>query len=221
VRRFTAVRNAHNAHFPRPSGIISSAKFAGWDMTTFLWLTKEQWDVANAVATCIGAFATSGAVIVSLWLARQPDRVQLRAIAQDLVLITQAQPNTPHYAVITVTNIGRRPAKVTNLGWEIGRGKSKKSFIQTTGADRLSSALPVILDDGAEARWFFPLDEWLTDWPEHLGADWQQLLPKMRLCVYTSTWKPIKTPMDKTLIEKIADRCRVHAGEQAAKAEAT
>ncbi|MET3229988.1 UNVERIFIED_ORG: hypothetical protein ABIC54_002173 [Burkholderia sp. 1263] len=183
-------------------------------MYTFLWFDKEQWEIANAVATCIAAVATFAAVAVSLWLAQRPDHIRLKVTAQHLVLLSAGSPERPPYAVVTVTNVGRRPAKVTTIGWQAGRGKSAKHFVQSVVRDGMSNSLPTILEDGSEARWFFPLEEWLADWPECLGEDWERLLPQMRVSVCTSASKPVKSLLDAQLRQKIGGRCRHQVAPQ-------
>lgn len=132
-------------------------------MTTVLGMSKEQWEIANAIATCVGVVATFAAVIVSLWLARRTDRLELSGIAGVRVIMTPGLPGKDELLMLQVTNRGRRVAKITHIGWEIGRFRRKRRhFVQRVdGNDGLSSSMPVVLDDGEEARWYHPLGPWL------------------------------------------------------------
>lgn len=135
-------------------------------MTTFLGLDKEGWEIINAVATCLGVIATFTAVLVSLWLASRPDRLNLTGRAGIRVLLTPGEPGRPELLMMEIVNRGRRPAKITGIGWEFGARRSRrKHFVQQIDRhDRMSSALPIILDDGAEARWYHPLRHGLQGW---------------------------------------------------------
>lgn len=133
-------------------------------MTTFLGLDKEGWEIINAVATCLGVIATFTAVLVSLWLASRPDRLNLTGRAGIRVLLTPGEPGRPELLMMEIVNRGRRPAKITGIGWEFGARRSRrKHFVQQIDRhDRMSSALPIILDDGAEARWYHPFAPWAS-----------------------------------------------------------
>jgi hypothetical protein len=177
-------------------------------MYTFLGLDKEQWEIANALATCVGAVATSAAVAISLWLAGRPDKIELKVSAKHLLLITVGEKLHGSYAVIQVTNIGRRAARITNLGWEIGRGKKTQHFVQTIGRDSVSSPLPTIVEDGGEAQWFFPIEDWVEGWPAMLGRNWKCSIGTMTLTVHTSASRPIKARVDQELRKLIIERCQ-------------
>lgn len=157
-------------------------------MTTFLGIDKDGWEIINSIATCLGVLATFAAVLVSLWLAQRPDRHELTGSAGVRMLVTPGEAEHQAVLQMEVINKGRRPAKITSVGWRLGKTRQKaKHFVQMTDrSDGMSSQLPVILDDGQEARWYHPLDAWLADVRDFGGAEGKANFDAMHFVFSTS-----------------------------------
>lgn len=87
----------------------------------------------NTVGTWLAGMATFAAVVVSLYLSRKRDRVNLKVHAGLRLHIVGDGSPAKRIIVISVTNRGERPVIVNTVGWRIGRGKNARFCIQTVG----------------------------------------------------------------------------------------
>ncbi|WP_250464232.1 hypothetical protein [Caballeronia sp. GAFFF2] len=176
-------------------------------MYQFLGLDKEQWEIANAFASCVGAAGTLAAVIVSLWLAQRKEGLDLEVSANVRTLVGGGvEPSD--FVVISATNKGSRSAKILSIGWRAGDGKSATHLVQLPpGRDLMSAPLPVTIADGEQAQWFFPVADWLDNWPEALGERWEDRLTSLTLLVHPTYGPPFEAPASRELRDAIASRC--------------
>lgn len=131
---------------------------------TFRTMTLDQTiQVWNTVGTWLAGMATFAAVVVSLYLSRQRDRVNLKVHAGlRLVIVGDGSP-ARRVVVISVTNRGERPVIVNTVGWRIGRGKNARFCIQTVGR-RSPDDYPKELAHGKSATFSFDNPEaWAND----------------------------------------------------------
>lgn len=111
----------------------------------------QQINLWNAIGTWIAGIGTLSAVIVSLWLARRSDRVDVRAWVG--LGTTFGGDGSPPIDVLlfSITNRATRPLTVENIGWTVGYWPRRKYCIQTV-SDPLSARCPVELQHGRSAR---------------------------------------------------------------------
>lgn len=169
---------------------------------TFLGLTKEGWEIAGAIAACLGVVATVFAVYTSLHLARRESRVALKVRATMVYLLGNGSARP--YVSIDVVNLGRPIVKVTSVGWRIGPKGKQRFFSQLTGpTSATSSPLPVVLEHGHDARWLLPAAEWLSR--VHLFQDSRGVtdLDSFRVIASSSIGTSFEARIDKTLREEI------------------
>lgn len=135
-------------------------------------LTFDQWlQVWNVVGTWLAGVATFGAVVVSLWLARQQGRVRLSVHAA--VMFRFTRDGTPPVECIgyRVTNLGDRAVNINAIGWAVGKRKAKRFAVLETD-DRLAAALPKRLEHGEAATFMVELDSgMLPHMREHFVKD--------------------------------------------------
>src|SRR5688572_17908988 len=79
-----------------------------------------QTEFAGQLATWLSAIGTIAAVVVALYLARARDRITLRLHAYTILLFSPGNDEVPEFVSIEVTNVGRRTATVSQIGWRFG-----------------------------------------------------------------------------------------------------
>lgn len=132
-------------------------------------LTMDAYQALSLVIDSLTAIGTVGAVVVSLYLARQDGRLRIRVRAgiRHVINVPGVDHTTP-YLSITATNLGRRQATVTGFAWRRGLLPSWSPFLPRgygiqLGGTSLSTEFPSSLTDGGEARLLVPLPEWLAN----------------------------------------------------------
>jgi hypothetical protein len=185
-------------------------------------LDPETWRFINTFAPWAAAIATFSAVAVSLHLARRSDRqklevrVGLRNVGVMPQRLIKDKPYTffsrphvisdvpPDLIVVSVTNVGRRTAKVTQIYWRAGRGTS---FIWIPLSNDYSFDFPTPLADGDSAFYSWPLaggGGFERNFSKSFGdefAGWRGAvrLWRLRLCVSTSTGDVFRERPEKEL----------------------
>lgn len=173
---------------------------------TLLWVT--------AIAESFSAIGTVAAVIVALWLARRDERLRLRIRVVVGGIVTRGQPvaetATPPVLWIKVTNIGRRPAEVAAIGWQLGVVRRRR-FVAIIDPDAVSSRLPTRLEDGQVAHYMPPLKPFVDTMADEIrGHRWKALgLRSLRLLVDTSGGKTFVVRPDPGLVRHLRDAVRV------------
>lgn len=170
--------------------------------------TLQLWSV---IGTWVAGIGTVGAVITSLWFALHQNTIKLKVSAGHRLLITPGSRETPDYCSIRVVNVGLRPAKVTHVGWEVGRWRKKKHMLQTFGYPGFDD-VPKTLHEGEEANFMIPFlrsggdQDWIVSFPKYLvGEDSPKLIKTLKVAVYTSVGQGFKRKVEHNLIEKIEE----------------
>jgi len=168
--------------------------------------TKADWLFINTFAGWLSALGTLLAVVISLYLAFRDYRVRLRVkVGLRKILVgtgTHIVKDAPDFIVIAVTNLGRRPAKVTGLFWK-NLLRPRRWAHQLPG-DQFSAQIPAQLSDGDEADFTISLAQFETN---DAAAFEQNCLPRprsltarfLRMQVRTSTGKTFSAPVEKEL----------------------
>jgi hypothetical protein len=163
------------------------------------------------LGTWVASIGTVAAVITSLWFAFHQNRIKLKVSAGHRILITTASRETPDYCCINVVNVGLRPAKISNVSWQVGRGRKKKRFIQTFGYPGFDD-IPKTLQEGEAANFMIPFvssgggKDWIIDFAKDLvGKDSSVLIKSLKVYVHTSVGQSFKSKAEKDLIEKLED----------------
>jgi hypothetical protein len=203
-------------------------------------MDQDTWRFINTFAPWFSAVGTLTAVAISLYLARRSDlqklemRVGLRNVGvipghllKDKPYTFFLRPNVisnqpPDLLVVSVTNVGRRTARLTHIYWQAGRGTN---FLWTPMRNDYSFDFPPKepLADGEQAFYSWPLaghgglnrnfrqsfDATFDGWK---GA-WR--LWRLRLCVATSTGDVFRQKPEKELLQlfkKLAKKKDVEDG---------
>lgn len=121
---------------------------------------RELWRFINTFAPWGSALASSAAVVTALYLARRGDRIRIK-VAAGVRVIFRTGPGAPppeQYAMIEVTNVGRRTATVTGLYFRDAIPFTRQEFVWLPASHPLSTGtLPQTLADGESQRWLTPL----------------------------------------------------------------
>lgn len=173
-------------------------------MATMLGLTKDEWEIIGAIATCLSVVVTAAAVGVSLWLALRPDRYQIGLTVGIRIMVTPGTPG-PHteYLTFHAVNKGRRPAKVTGFGWKMGRwGKSVGTWIQMLSGPE-NPQLPKLLDDGEYAIWMAPLNRFLSSESKFQKPNGKVNFDQFYATAFLSTGQEVRVKPEAALLERI------------------
>jgi hypothetical protein len=149
-------------------------------------ILSDSWQIAEAIAQMIAAVATVGAVVTSLYLARDTRRPRLH-----LALLKFPHPDGKEFPTLRVTNAGMLPVTVDGFGWYVGRIR------KVSGADLLfarSTPLPRQLKAGESYAWFVSAEEFLINSPGllsqlryHHRRWWVGYAPRLQISLVTST----------------------------------
>jgi len=166
----------------------------------------------GVIGTWVAGIGTVSAVIVSLWLAYHQGRARLIVNAGHRLIITQGSKVRPEYCVIKVVNRGNRPANITSIGWEAGRFKNKKHFVQALGTPGFDD-VPKVLHEGEEANFMIPFrlngddKDWVVLFPKYL-ADPEgktRYIKQLRVVVATSVGQMFRVRPEKNLVKKLLE----------------
>lgn len=119
----------------------------------------------GSVADWAAAFASAGASLVALYLAREANRIKWQGSAGINVIVGGGK-HSPDLVNVRVTNVGARPINVQMVSIRCGLFKKRYGFIPVWDP-LISSAIPTALADGQSAQWSIALDE-KPDWIEQL-----------------------------------------------------
>ena len=157
-------------------------------------------DILDVIGTWVSSIGTVGAVITSLWIANSGNKAKLKVSATASYIIDTKSKDKPLVCLISVINIGRKPVTVTCLGWEIGKRKKKKTFLQKTN-DAILGEIPKTLMESQDlsigiyssGNWFQYMANLLKDYD----------LKTMKLVVATNLGESFKAEVDQSLINEI------------------
>lgn len=153
--------------------------------TSTLWIMIGTW---------VAGIGTVGAVITSLYLASNSNKVKLLLQTK----IYESLDNGDLYLLITISNVGNKIATIKNINWEISKwGMQKRNLASRT----LINSLPVNILEGEEHIIHIDLIEnnWLSDITRLTNG---YPLKKFKLTVHTIQ-DTFKTNIDESLINQI------------------
>ena len=119
-------------------------------------IDKETWKFINTFAPWFSALGTLLAVSTSLYLATRDRSIRIK-VSAGRRLRFYGGPQGINVITIYVVNKGHRNATITGLYWRYAFNK-KITFEQAPPVPNLST-LPIKLEDGDEATYAFPEDE--------------------------------------------------------------
>jgi hypothetical protein len=166
------------------------------------------------VTDWLTAAGTIGAVWTALYLANRDNSVRVQVHATIGLMLGGSNPPTSaaaatRYVWINATNIGRRTAYLTNIGWRSGalrQGLPWIGYLHFAQLYRPGSGpqLPIKLEDGQAASWFLPLNEWMQDNAALMSNPpaWVHLRTTY-LQVFTSAGAPLTVKINRSLSDKI------------------
>ncbi|HDZ45608.1 hypothetical protein LCGC14_0097230 [marine sediment metagenome] len=170
--------------------------------------TLQLWSV---IGTWVAGIGTVGAVVTSLWFALHQNTIKLKVSAGHRILVTPGSKETPDYCSIQVVNVGLRPAKITHVGWEVGRWRNKKYMLQTFGYPGFDD-VPKTLYEGEEASFMIPFlysgggEDWVVRFPKYIVGDGSpRLIKTLKVSVHTSVGQSFKRKVERNLIDKIEE----------------
>ncbi len=171
--------------------------------------TVQIWGV---IGTWVASIGTISAVILSLYFAYNRGKIKLKVTAGHRLVITPGLNSRPEYCSIKVVNAGDRPAKITSVGWETGRFKNKKHFVQLFGTPGFDD-IPKVLYEGEEANFMVPLrfkgndEDWIIRFPKELAGDKGNLsyIKRLKVVVGTSVGQMFRTRVEANLVEKLLE----------------
>lgn len=148
----------------------------------------------GSIANWVSGTGSLVASCVALFIADRGRRIHIDGYVGKRVLIGGGFPKTDVLS-ISVTNIGTRAAKITNVGFECGRGKEKRFAIVTVGIPNAkcpwlaSSPLPISLEDGETANWQILLtaqENWIDELVEKKFVKKWIDVETLRFTIHTS-----------------------------------
>ena len=141
----------------------------------------------GSVASWVSGLGSFAAVATALYLSRDAQRVKLNGYCGLRVVVGGGMPQK-ELLFVSVTNIGSRPATISNIGMTVGKFKKKRFAIITAVKDAYSDGIPVTIGDGEVAKWGIPVGE-DKKWIKDLVSDFvptEQDADTLRLVVYTT-----------------------------------
>jgi hypothetical protein len=168
----------------------------------------------GSVANWISGIGSLTASCVALYIAERNRRISLSGYVGKRVIIGGEAPQT-NVLSISVTNVGTRPTKITNVGFHCGRGKQKKFAIVTVGVHNpkypwlITDSIPKTLEDGESAHWQIPLSEagnWIDNLVDSNFVQTWNDIETLRFSIYTSQGKMKLIRPEPSVREQLHDR---------------
>lgn len=158
-------------------------------------------------ATWFAGAATFSAVVVSLWLARRREKIDIKCTAgeRDLIIKNVAGSQVKQGIAIEITNRTRFPITISNIGWDCGKGV----YLAQMFGDKESDTLPKKIDYGERCFLWIELadsENWYDEVSKVLikkGND--KKIKSMKLLVSTTTTKPFLFKPEKKLLSNLSD----------------
>ena len=180
------------------------------DLATILnWLqaifSDPQW--VGAIGTWFAGFCTLAAVLVSLWLAYDRNRVKLKVSASaafemhsnpGLPFGMQASGKAQEIAWIRATNIGLVPVHIAVAGFRVGRGKKRKEIALLEPSKQIQP--------GEDTSFKQPIDELAG----MLAAKsyGEEDIKRLKAVVATTVGKPSVVKVEQSLVDALTQRIR-------------
>lgn len=123
-------------------------------------MNKEFWQFINSFAPWLSAIGTFLAVLVALYFSRKDNRINLKVAAYLGEPVFLERPSKKQeFICISVTNVGHRPAILNAIYFENLLKKKIKYFLVSDQS--FSSKIPIKLNDGEQADYYFPLEDFI------------------------------------------------------------
>jgi hypothetical protein len=142
----------------------------------------DTWTFINSFAPWLAAIGTIAAVVTSLHLARRADRLDLELSVGIWAIAVQGggpEHGTEQFRV-SVTNLGRRPATLTQLYWRTVPWR-KAGCVWIAPVNSYSSEFPKTLSDGEAANYLIPIDHFLKSFGGYSQENFSGVLGWVRL----------------------------------------
>lgn len=158
-------------------------------------------------ATWFAGVATFGAVVLSLWLARRGEKIDIKCSVgiKDLIVKNALGISIKSGVAIEITNATRFPVTISNIGWDCGKGL----FLHQQFGDKESDVIPKKLDYGERCFLWIELtqtDNWFEQVANSLIKNKKtRKIGKIRLLVSTTTTKPFKVKPDDNLLKQMSE----------------
>lgn len=170
---------------------------------------RETWRFINSFAPWLSAIATAIAAATALYLAQWDRRIRLSVRASLRIQLIQGGGlgHGDRFVSINITNKGRRTTSVTTLGFKFPLVKPGELWLHS----HLGSTLPAKLEDGQDAAFLSPLDEFCTGLFGGFEPTYFFPFPRLRLrlarcIVATSHGKTFVCPLTPDLRKEIRIR---------------
>ena len=176
----------------------------------------------GSVANWVSGIGSLTASCVALFVAERNRQISLSGYVGKRVLIGGGFPKT-NVLSISVTNLGTRAAKITNVGFQCGRGKGKRVAIVSVGIRDpkfhwvITDSIPKTLNDGESANWQIPLNEsenWIDDLVDNQFVRSWLDVETLRFSVHTSHGKTKYIQPERSVREQLHDRIASYATEK-------
>jgi len=158
------------------------------------------------IGTWLAGFATLGAVIVALYLARRAEKVRLKVQAGLRIIVPGYDSQSQEHLDISVTNLGERPVTINSVGWAVGRRKHRRFCIQTVSGP-YTKQYPIELAHGKSADFMVSFRA-TPSWPKDFATDFikdlsDKSLKTLVALVQTSVGQTVKVRPEKELLERL------------------
>ena len=173
---------------------------------------REFWRFINTFAPWGSALASTAAVIAALYLARRGDRIRLQVVVgvRIVAMMGPVAPPPERYAVIQVTNVGRRTATITGLYFREARPFTRQEFVWLPAPHPLSTGtVPQTLADGESRMWLAPIATFTQGFADHFrGVRGWLRAGRFRGGVDTSAGGRFESEIDRTLRQALRRSAR-------------
>lgn len=147
----------------------------------------------GSVANWVAGIGSLTASCVALFISERGRRIRLDGFVGHRVLIGGDWPET-NILAISVTNVGPRKAKISNVGMTWGSRHGRRAMISVAVPDPecpqlICDKMPITLEDGETANWQIHLgddDAWIVGLVESGKIVTWKDVETLRFVIYTS-----------------------------------
>lgn len=171
---------------------------------------RELWRFVNSFAPWLSAVGTFAAVATSLYFSRSDRRIYLRARASVRIRAIRGggAGHGARFVSVNVTNHGRRSARVLLVVFKVA--SIRGAFL---APDHQGSNLPIKLEDGDEAGFLYPIEEFFSAMLEALPCESVFPFPGLRFrfskaVLSVATGKNVQARFDADLRREFVRRYR-------------
>jgi hypothetical protein len=161
----------------------------------------------NVIGTWVAGLATFAAVVVSLYLATQGQRVRLRCHVGIRITYPHVNKADAEFVVFDVTNVGDRSVTISQIGWMFGKRKNRVYCVQALGL-RMGDNVPKRIEHGERAAFYVPLygeAQWLNCFARDFleKGEIETALETLRAQVFTSVGTVVEIRPELSLIDRL------------------